>query len=307
LYCSMAESCEAHGKQYFPALLKPLNYEVEGCTHADINIQYLPSPSRKQYNINLHYLVMSPNERQYHARHLATRISKPSIFSGLDRSFTLGLPYSAGSNIIHLGALNLSDLMISLWRGTIDCTGPDEKSSWTWVVLQGEAWQRHGKAVADTLHYLPSSFDCPPRNIAEKLTSGYKAWEFLLYLYGLCPGLLFGVLPDAYYSNFCKLVSGIQLMNQHSITLDNVCEAHQALLSFAQEFEILYCQRLPTRIYFVRPCVHSLVHLPHEVIRIGPPVCSSQWTLEHTIGNLGEEIKQHSNLFANLSQWNLMC
>ena len=145
-------------------------------------------------------------------------------------------------------------------------------------------------------------FDRPSRNIAEKLTSGYKAWEFLLYLYGLCPGLLYGLLPDAYYSNFCKLVSGIQLMNQHRITLANVREAHQALLSFAQEFEILYCQHLPTRIHFVRPCIHSLVYLPREVICIGPPVCSSQWTLERTIGNLGEEIKQHSNPFANLSQ-----
>ena len=45
-----------------------------------------------------------------------------------------------------------------------------------------------------------------------------------------------------------------------------------------------------------------MVHLPREVLRIGPPVCSSQWTLERTIGNLGEEIKQPSNPFANLSQ-----
>ena len=302
LYCGMAGRREAHGKQYFPALLKPIDYEVDGCMHADIDIRRLPSPSHQQYYTNLHHLVTSPNEAQYRARRLATGISKPSIFSGLDRSSTLGLPYSAGSDIMHLGALNLSDLMLSLWRGTIDCTSPDNKSTWTWVILRGEVWQRHGKAVADTLHYLPSSFDRPPRNIAEKLTSGYKAWEFLLYLYGLCPGLLYGLLPDQYYSNFCKLVFGIRLMNQHNITLANVHEAHQALMSFAQEFEILYCQRLPTRIHFVRPCIHSLVHLPREVIRLGPPICSSQWTLERTIGNLGEEIKQHSNPFANLSQ-----
>ena len=44
------------------------------------------------------------------------------------------------------------------------------------------------------------------------------------------------------------------------------------------------------------------MHLPREVVRLGPPICSSQWTLERTIGNLGEEIKQHSNPFANLSQ-----
>jgi hypothetical protein len=91
-------------------------------------------------------------------------------------------------------------------------------------------------------------------------------------------------------------------MNQHRITQANVHDAHFALLTFAHEFEVIYCQCLPTCIHFVRPCMHSLVHLPCEVIRIGPPICLSQWTLECTIGNLGEEIKQHSNLFANLSQ-----
>jgi len=57
----------------------------------------------------------------------------------------------------------------------------------------------------------------------------------------------------------------------------------------------------------MRPCIHSLMHLPHEVICLGPPICSSQWTLERTIGNLGKEIKQHSNPFANLSQCGIRC
>ena len=48
--------------------------------------------------------------------------------------------------------------------------------------------------------------------------------------------------------------------------------------------------------------MHSLVHLPQEVIWIGPPICSSQWTLKRTIRNLGEEINQPSNPFSNLSQ-----
>jgi hypothetical protein len=88
----------------------------------------------------------------------------------------------------------------------IDCTRPDDRSTWDWAVLRGDDWRDHGKAVANVLPYLPGSFDRPPRNIAEKLTSGYKAWEFLLYLYGLGPGLLYGLLPDVYYNNFCKLV-----------------------------------------------------------------------------------------------------
>ena len=175
LYCGLAGCREPQGKQYFPALLKPANYNIEGCAHNDIDIKQLPTASCERYKVNLHHLITSSNESQYRSRRLATGISKPSIFSGLNPSSTLALPKSAGLDIMHLGALNLSDLMISLWRGTIDCTKPDDKSTWTWLVLQGDVWQQHGKAVADALHYLPSSFDRPPRNIVEKLTSGYKA------------------------------------------------------------------------------------------------------------------------------------
>jgi hypothetical protein len=292
LYCGMPGRCEEHGKHYFPAILKPTNYSVEGCTHDDIDIKNLPTPLHEQYHQNLCYLLASPSETQYRARRLATGISKPSVFSGLVPSATLGLPSSVGSDIMHLAVLNISDLMISLWHGTMDCTKPDNRSTWTWAVLQRhDIWHEHGSAVAGALHYLSSSFDRPLHNITEKLTSSYKAWEFLLYLYGLGPGLLYNVLPEEYYTNYCKLVYGVRLMNWHRIMHDNLCQAYLALTSFTQEFKIIYCQCLLTRIHFVQPCIHSLVHLPHEVIRLGPPICSSQWTLECTIGNLGEEIK----------------
>ena len=142
---------------------------------------------------------------------------------------------------MHLSTLTLSDLMISLWRGTINCTWPDDKATWDWAVLQKEVWQQHGQAIADCLHYLPSSFDRPPCNIIEKLTSRYKAWEFMQYLYGLGPRLLLGILPNKYYANFCKLVLGMHLMNQHKITLDSVGNAQAALVSFVQEFKMIYC------------------------------------------------------------------
>ncbi len=90
-------------------------------------------------------------------------------------------------------------------------------------------------------------------------------------------------------------------MNQYRIFLDNVCKANLALTSFTQEFKVIYCQRLSMWIHFVQLCIHSVVHLPCKVLRLGLPVCSSQWMLEQTIENLGEEIRQPSNLFANLS------
>jgi hypothetical protein len=45
-----------------------------------------------------------------------------------------------------------------------------------------------------------------------------------------------------------------------------------------------------------------VLHVAPEVQRVGPLLYSSQWTLERTIGNLGEEIKQLSNPFKNLSE-----
>ncbi|KAG1884126.1 hypothetical protein F4604DRAFT_1919969 [Suillus subluteus] len=90
-----------------------------------------------------------------------------------------------------------------------------------------------------TAVYL-SSFDRKPCNIAEKLNTGYKTWEFQLHTFGLGPALLYNVLPEPYWKNYCKLK--------------------------------------------------------------GPPICYAQWTMERTIGNLRQEIRQPSCPYANLSQ-----
>lgn len=138
LYYGMKGHHEEHGKHYFPVLLKPTDYAVCDCNHPDVDVRDLPKPSREQYLLNLHELITSTSDTNYHARRLKTGISKPSIFLCIDRSYMLGLPYSTGSDIMHLAALNISDLMISLWRGTIDCTRPDDRSTWDWAVLQGD-------------------------------------------------------------------------------------------------------------------------------------------------------------------------
>ncbi len=45
-----------------------------------------------------------------------------------------------------------------------------------------------------------------------------------------------------------------------------------------------------------------LPHLPHQVTHSGPGIIYSQWPIEHTIGNVTKEAKQHSNPFSNLEQ-----
>ena len=98
----------------------------------------------------------------------------------------------------------------------------DLPSSWPWAILNGKIWETHGRNVAAATLFLPGSFDQPPHNIAEKINSGHKAWEWLIYLYGLALALLYGVLPELYYSHFCKLVCAMCIIHQHHIHADDL-------------------------------------------------------------------------------------
>lgn len=129
---------------YYPALLKPHGFVMPGCDHEDISHTALPSTSTQLYSTNLHFLLESPNETQYKKRRLETGISKPSIFLGLKGERILGIPGCFGSDIMHLACLNLPDLLLSLWRGTIDHDKDDPISEWPWTVLTGQIWEFHG-------------------------------------------------------------------------------------------------------------------------------------------------------------------
>jgi hypothetical protein len=189
----------------------------------------------------------------------------------------LPVPCCFSLDLMHNPGLNVPDLDLGLWHGTITCDKDDDKSTWVWAVKlwQSQVWQDHGKAVATATPYLPRSFDRAPPNPAEKLNSGYKAWEFLIYLYGLGPGLLYDLLPMPYFRHFCKFVKAIRLLSQKSIKTEQLHEAHQLLNEWSEDFEVLYYQRKHSRLHFVRPCVHTAHQMAQEVTRIGPGICSS--------------------------------
>ncbi len=56
------------------------------------------------------------------------------------------------------------------------------------------------------------------------------------------------------------------------------------------------------RLHFVRPYIHALRHIAPEIERVGSLRELSQYLLERIIGDLGAEIRLHSDPFANLSQ-----
>ncbi|KAJ8092330.1 hypothetical protein PM082_023933 [Marasmius tenuissimus] len=189
-------------------------------------------------------MCLATGKTDYDRKHLQTGILKPSIFSGLNRNHSLPVPTCFPGDIMHLLCLNIPDLMISLWRGMIDCDTKlgDDKDSWYWSVLKGDVWKEHGKQVAMCTPYIPGSFDHPPRNPAEKINSGYKAWECLIYFFDLGPCLFYGVLPDNIWEHYCKLVRGFRLMMQEGITVQEIKEASQLFSSFSNDFEKIYVQ-----------------------------------------------------------------
>ncbi|KAH8981811.1 hypothetical protein EDB92DRAFT_1969673 [Lactarius akahatsu] len=247
--------------------------------------------------------ISATTRPDHQTRRLEVGLCKQTLFSGLPHQ-PLPVPSIFPMDIMHLTTLNDPDLFLKLFTGKLNVYAPDNKSTWDWAIFykNNALWNAHGETVVRAVPFLPSSFGRAPRDPAKKLNTGYKAWEFQQYLYGLGPTLFRHLLPRKYWLNFCKLVAGVRILQRHSIGYQDLLRSHQLLMDFAYEFEELYYQRMESRIHFVRQSVHLLTHIGPETFRAGPLACYAQWTLETAIGNLGREIRQDRDIFANLTQ-----
>ena len=302
LYCDLKGRNVPGAGHYYPALRKPLNYTVEGSDHPDVDPESVTGCSPAEYHRNLLYLLQSRHATEYKERRKETGIAYPSLFGGLPAASRQPIPAGFPGDSMHGPTLNMGDLLLPLWRKTFRCAGNDITGNWDWGTLVGDVWKEHGAAVAACRDYIPGFVDHPPRNIAEKINSGYKAKEWQTYLYGLAPALLYGILPDKYWKNFCKLVYAIRILHQRTIPHTQLAEAHKYIKLFCVEYEEFYVQRRSDRLHMVRPSVHGILHMASETVRVGPTPLSSTWTMERLIGDLGSEIRQPSNPYQNLSQ-----
>jgi len=302
ILCSMPGCHKPGAGTYYPTMLKPHGAVPSGSGHPDVNINLITTPLPDKYNKRLCNVLGSTSNHEYVRHCKENGICKQSIVSALPKS--IAVPKCFPVDTMHLFALNISQLLISLWHDSIDHAEDDGPTTWPFAVLHDNTvWQVHGKSVTGAGRYLPVCLESRvPRNPAEKISSGYKAVEYLVYVFGLCPALLYRLLPQKFYYHYCKLVFGTRVIHRHHKSKEDLLEAHKALLEFVYEFEILYYQRKPTRLHFVRPCIHALTHIVPEHFRMGSLTELSQWTMERTIRNLGEEMRLHSDPYANLSR-----
>src|SRR6266702_4656476 len=306
LYCDMPSRRRRGDTHYYPVMKQPLAYDVPGCCHADItaaNLHRFRCELPQKYKANLGCLLLARTQADYKTLRLEVGLCKQTLISGLPHQ-PVPVPSVFMMDIMHLSVLNDPDLFLKLFTGKLDVYAPDDRSTWDWAIFyQNPAlWSAHGETVSMAVPFIPSSFGRAPRDPAKKINSGYKAWEFQQYIYGLGPALFRHILPQKYWLYFCKLVSGIRLLQRHTITHQELLEGHAILMDFVSEFEDLYYQQMESRIHFVRQSIHLLTHIALETLRAGPLACYSQWTLETAIGNLGREIRQDRDIFANLTQ-----
>ncbi|TFK59283.1 hypothetical protein BDN72DRAFT_780950 [Pluteus cervinus] len=211
IYCGFPGRHKPGVGVYYPVALKPNNSTVQNSDHPDLDITHVGPPDPGGYMRNLALVLSSETVTQYKANQLLTGIVQPSICLGFQPDSTFPIPKIFTLDLMHLCGLNLPQLLISLWRGTLKL---DQSSSGKpdFIVLDQEAiWKQHGALVASVRSYLPGTFNRPPRNPAEKINSGYKAIEFNTYFWVLGPAIFCLVLPHDLWTHFCKLVRGIQI------------------------------------------------------------------------------------------------
>jgi len=187
---------------YYPTMLKPNGSVPSGSSHPDVDINLITIPSPDKYNERLCLVLSLTSTNEYVQNHRETGICKPSIVSTLPKS--IPIPKCFPADTMHLFTLNISQLLISLWHGSIDHAQDNDPTTWPFAVLPDNAvWQAHGASVTCAGLYLPVCLESRVLyNPAEKISSGYKVVEYLVYIFGLCPALLYHLLPQKFYYHF---------------------------------------------------------------------------------------------------------
>lgn len=111
--------------------------------------------------------------------------------------------------------------------------------------------------------------------------------------------VLFGILPEPYYSHLKLFIHGITLLSSNSISNDEILEADICLKYFVKRFEELYGLRNMTM------NLHLLLHLAENVRKNGPLWCTSCFPYEDINGKLKFQVKSsnaaHLQIYSSIN------
>jgi len=141
MYCPIKGQHKPRRSQYYPILLLPMQYNIDGCAHPDIDPRSITPGTSEQYVMKLKYLMSSQTKTQYKKHRLDTGIVAPSFLLDLQLHLILGIPKCFSSEIMHFSGANMASLFMDLWHGMMNCDElTDNQNSWDWRVLVNERW-----------------------------------------------------------------------------------------------------------------------------------------------------------------------
>jgi len=133
----------------------------------------------------------------------------------------------------------------------------------------------------------PSIVPRNPRSIDQHLAY-FKASEFKYWFFCYSVPILREVLKPDYFDHYLKLVMGIFLLCQESITEDMLDNSEKLLVAFVSQFQALYDAR------YMSFNTHLLIHLPRVVRNTGPLWVSTCFPMEDLLGKVMRYSRDHA-------------
>ncbi|KIK81510.1 hypothetical protein PAXRUDRAFT_15206 [Paxillus rubicundulus Ve08.2h10] len=204
LYCGIQGCCKENSTHYYPALLCPHDHIVSGGHHGDIKALEVPQGGSTEYVNNLKKIVSIHNQTQWDKMKTETGLTKPPLILGLHPTRSLGVPLCMTTDVMHLTG-NLSDLLLSLWCGTLSVSPNDDKSTWDWAMFKdNDLWISHGEDVKKAGVHLPGVQQCQVNALLSALPELDDSAKGLPHGsidlgdgYALRKRLKYSILPDA--------------------------------------------------------------------------------------------------------------
>ncbi|KAF6759077.1 hypothetical protein DFP72DRAFT_1064030 [Ephemerocybe angulata] len=163
--------------------------------------------------------------------------------------------------------------------------------------------QKLGELIAGAMETLPPSFCGPIHDPYQKRQSQYKAFEWmaLLHWYILPIGIELGLNPQLLhvFSQFVTIIEFAMTITPRS--QEELDSLQVQVMRFLNDYEFLYVNNDPNKVYRCCLCVFQLFHVPMHIRWFGSIRMGSQATVERSIGEVGHKIHSKKEPFANLT------
>lgn len=140
----------------------------------------------------------------------------------------------------------------------------------------------------------PSVIKRRPRSLVEK--ENFKANEWRSFLLYYSRYSLVGILETRYIEHFHLLSSAIYILSKKKILVDEIDQAEEMLLKYADDFETLYGP------HYVTMNIHLLRHLANAVRHLGPLWAQSMFAFEQMNGLLVSLVNGNTDVLHQITE-----